>query len=109
MVSRAVHARASGAVRDIRSSMSTRISINYARVLWETMVIAIVVIAALMVFMVLPRLNSLSEEAAGQVETAAHAVSGGLSTLPEPTPAPSPRALYAVTSPPLEGGVGIPD
>ena len=108
-VSRAVHARASGAVRDIRSSMSTRISINYARVLWETMVIVIVVIAALMVFMVLPRLNSLSEEVAGQVETAAHAVSGGLSTLPEPTPAPSPPALYAVTSPPQEGGAGIPD
>lgn len=108
-VSRAVHARASGAVRDIRSSMSTRISINYARVLWETLVIVIVVIAALMVAMVLPRLNSLSEDVAGQVETAAHAVSGGLSTLPEPTPAPSPRALYAVTSPPLEGGAGIPN
>ena len=79
--SRAVHTRASGAVRDIRSSMSTRISMNYARVLMQTLVIAMVIMALIIAVAVRPRFKSLTRDAARQVTEIAAALDGGLSSL----------------------------
>ncbi len=79
--SRAVHTRASGAVRDMRSSMSTRISMNYARVLMQTLVIAMTIMSLIIAVAVRPRFKSLTRSAAQQVTQIAQSVDGGLSSL----------------------------
>ena len=99
-VSRAVHALARGAVRDIRFSMSTRISWNYARILWESLVIALVVLGVTYVFMVLPRMNGLSDALAAQVSAQARELEGGLNALPAPAPTPVPAPQLMETVPP---------
>ena len=99
-MSRAVHALARGAVRDIRFSMSTRISWNYARILWESLVIALVVLGVTYVFMVLPRMNGLSDALAVQVSAQARELEGGLGALPTPAPTPVPAPQLIETTPP---------
>lgn len=103
-MSRAVHAKASDAVHNFRFSMATRISWNYARMLLETLVIVLLVMTALLVMVVIPRLDAVSADAANQLRQAAHAQEGGLSALPVPSATPAPPAEMAVTSPPQEGG-----
>ncbi len=94
-VSRAVNARARGALHDIRFSMSTRISWNYTRILWETLVISLVLLAVVYALAALPQLEAVSADAAAQVADAARALPGGLAALPEPTPAPSAEPTAA--------------
>ncbi len=87
-VSRAVNARVRGTLHDIRFSMSTRISWNYTRILWETLVISLVLLAVVYAAAALPRLEAISADVAQQVVDAARAQPGGLAALPEPTAAP---------------------
>ena len=94
-VSRAVNARARGTLHDIRFSMSTRISWNYTRILWETLVISLVLLAVVYALAALPQLEAVSADAAAQVADAARALPGGLAALPEPTPAPSAEPTAA--------------
>ena len=94
-VSRAVNARARGTLHDIRFSMSTRISWNYTRILWETLVISLVLLAVVYGLAALPQLEAVSADAAAQVADAARALPGGLAALPEPTPAPSAEPTAA--------------
>lgn len=89
-VSRAINARARGTLHDIRFSMSTRISWNYARILWETLVIALALLAFVYIFMLTPRLDKVSDAVTAQVAAAAHEISGGLSALPAPPPSGRP-------------------
>ena len=94
-VSRAVNARVRGTLHDIRFSMSTRISWNYTRILWETLVISLVLLAVVYGLAALPQLEAVSADAAAQVADAARALPGGLAALPEPTPAPSAEPTAA--------------
>ena len=94
-VSRAVNARARGTLHDIRFSMSTRISWNYTRILWETLVISLVLLAVVYGLAALPQLEAVSADAAAQVADAARALPGGLAALPEPTPTPSAEPTAA--------------
>lgn len=83
-LSRAVNARARGTLHDIRFSMSTRISWNYTRILWETLVVALILLAVAYAAAALPQLEGISADAAGQIAQAARELPDGLGSLPEP-------------------------